>query len=54
MAAEEQEERQTYREIETLDLKRWEVIPDADTTSTVADETESKPQTRKRANRKQK
>ena len=42
----------TYREIETLDLKRWEVIPDADTTSTVAAETESKPKTAKRANRK--
>ena len=25
----------TYREIETLDEKRWEVIPDAETTSTV-------------------
>ena len=42
----------TYREIETLDLKRWEVIPDADTTSTVAAETESKPKTTKRTNRK--
>ena len=42
----------TYREIETLDLKRWDVIPDADTTSTVAAETESKPKTTKRANRK--
>lgn len=42
----------TYREIETLDLKRWEVIPDADATSTVAAETESKPKTTKRANRK--
>ena len=42
----------TYREIETLDLKRWDVIPDADTTSTVAAETESKPKTAKRANRK--
>lgn len=42
----------TYREIETLDLKRWEVIPDAETTGTVAAETESKPKTAKRANRK--
>ena len=42
----------TYREIETLDLKRWEVIPDTDTTSTVAAETESKPKTTKRTNRK--
>lgn len=44
----------TYREIDTLDLKRWEVIPDADTTSTVAAETESKPKTTKRTNRKEK
>jgi hypothetical protein len=44
----------TYREIETLDLRRWEVIPDAETTSTVAAETESKPKTTKRANRKEK
>ena len=44
----------TYREIETLDLKRWEVIPDADMTSTVAAETESKPKTTKRTNRKEK
>ena len=42
----------TYREIETLDLKRWEVIPDADTTSIVAAETAGKPKTAKRTNRK--
>ena len=42
----------TYQEISTCDIKRWDVIPDADTTSTVAAETESKPKTTKRANRK--
>ena len=36
----------TYQEISTCDMKRWEVIPDA--------ETESKPKTTKRANRKEK
>jgi hypothetical protein len=42
----------TYQEISTCDMKRWEVIPDADTPSTVAAETVSKPKTTKRANRK--
>jgi hypothetical protein len=42
----------TYREIETLDLKRWEVIPDADTKDTVATESAGKPKTAKRTNRK--
>jgi hypothetical protein len=41
-----------YREIETLDLKRWEVIPDADTKDTVATESAGKPKTAKRTNRK--
>jgi hypothetical protein len=44
----------TYQEISTCDMKRWEVIPDADTTSTVAAETNGKPKTTKRANRKEK
>jgi hypothetical protein len=44
----------TYQEISTCDMKRWEVIENADTTGTVAAETESKPKTTKRANRKEK
>ena len=42
----------TYQEISTCDMKRWEVIENADAPSTVAAETESKPKTAKRTNRK--